>query len=294
LLRSAINPQAAPVASEDPAPETPPATVGPSRIQHPGQSRTLDLLAVLLLTLVAVIAWSIAGDLIAGPHLQQAFEIAGILLIGALGLQIASHVSGRSAKIERTYSLHLEDLSQRLRSLAYKDSLTDLHNHRFFHEQLGHEIESANRYGREVSVILMDLDHFKEVNDTYGHLMGDRLISLVGEVISSHVRGADIAARYGGDEFAIILPDTTREAAEQTAKKLTKAISAGRMYVGGSAERSLPLSASYGVSSCPSEARSVIELLQLADDRLYAAKDGRLLPQQLIVAEKELGTARAS
>jgi diguanylate cyclase (GGDEF)-like protein len=302
LLRSAIRSHGPlPVADTNPARPAPAQDAGTPTgdaatidIPHPAAGRTHDLVAVLLLTVGVVIAWTIAGHHLVGAHVQQAFEIAGVLLVGALGLQIATHVSSRSSKMERNYSAHLEDLSQRLRSLAYKDSLTSLHNHRFFHEQLGHEVESANRYSRPVSVILMDLDHFKEVNDTYGHLMGDRLIALVGEVVGSHVRGADIAARYGGDEFAIILPDTSREAAEQTAKKLTKAISAGRMYVGGSAEQSLPLSASYGVASCPDEARSVTELLQLADDRLYAAKDGRLLPQGMILSDKKPEAARAS
>ena len=186
-------------------------------------------------------------------------------------------------QLERAYSTHLEELSQRLRSLAYRDSLTELYNHRFFHEQLAHEVERAIRYGRPVSIILMDLDHFKEVNDTYGHLMGDKLLALIGQVIANQVRGADIAARYGGDEFAIILADTPKEAAETTAQKLVRAIGAGRTY-GALLADELPLSASYGVASCPDEARSVSELLQLADDRLYIAKDQPLLPRSRILA----------
>ncbi|MCH7592664.1 MAG: GGDEF domain-containing protein [Planctomycetes bacterium] len=84
--------------------------------------------------------------------------------------------------------------------MAYQDSLTDLYNHRYFYEQLSHEVERAQRYGRPVSVILLDLDNFKQVNDTYGHLMGDKLLALMGQVIKDQVRSADIAARYGGDE----------------------------------------------------------------------------------------------
>ena len=213
--------------------------------------------------------------------IQQIVEIAGILLTGAVGLGLASYVRRRNIQVERAYSAHLEELSKRLRSLAYRDSLTDLYNHRYFHEQLNHEVERANRYGRPVSVILMDLDHFKEVNDTYGHLMGDKVLTLIGQVINSQVRGADVAARYGGDEFAIILPDTPREAAEATARKLAKAIATGRTYAGSLSE-SVPLSISYGVACCPDEARGVSELKQLADDRLYAAKDGRLVPQDHI------------
>ncbi len=228
--------------------------------------------------LCAVVAWSLAGRDLVGDGPQRVIEVAGILLLGAVGLLLAMYVKSSNSQVERAYSAHLEELSQRLRSLAYRDSLTDLYNHRFFHDHLSHEVEKAYRYGRPVSVILLDLDRFKEVNDTYGHLTGDRLLALVGQVISNHVRGADIAARYGGDEFAIILPETSREAAESTARKLAKAVASGRTYV-GSLNESLPLSASYGVACCPDEARTVTELLQLADDRLYVAKDGGLIPK---------------
>jgi diguanylate cyclase (GGDEF)-like protein len=226
----------------------------------------------------AVIAWSLGGNALVSDATQQNIEVIGIIVTGVAGLMLAIYVKSSNTKIERAYSTHLEELSQRLRSLAYRDSLTELYNHRFFHDHLGHEVETANRYDRPVSVILLDLDHFKEVNDTYGHLTGDRLLALVGQVISNQVRGADIAARYGGDEFAIILPETSRESAEATARKLAKAIATGRTYAGSLSE-CLPISASYGVATCPDEARSATELLQLADDRLYAAKDGGMLPE---------------
>ena len=195
------------------------------------------------------------------------------------------HIRRRSIQIERAYSSHLEELSQRLRSLAYQDALTDLYNHRYFYEQLDHEVDRAHRYGRPVSIILLDLDHFKSVNDTYGHLMGDKLLALVGQIIKDQVRSSDIAARYGGDEFAIILPDTTRASAEATAQKLARAIATGRTSAPSLSEN-LPLSASYGVACCPDDARSVSELLQQADDHVYAAearcRAGPSLPRSLI------------
>jgi diguanylate cyclase (GGDEF)-like protein len=184
---------------------------------------------------------------------------------------LGAHIRRRSIQIERAYSSHLEELSQRLRSLAYQDSLTGLYNHRYFYEQLEHEVERAHRYGRPVSVILLDLDHFKSVNDTYGHLMGDKLLGLVGQIIRDQVRSSDIAARYGGDEFAIILPDTPSASAEATAQKLARAIATGRTSTGSVGEN-LPLSASYGVACCPDDARSISELLQQADDNVYATK----------------------
>lgn len=228
------------------------------------------LLWVIVPLVLAAIGWSIAGDHLVAARTQQIGEVVAITSIGLLGLLLAFYTRHGNIQVERSYSTHLEGLSQRLRGLAYQDSLTGLYNHRYFYEQLTHEVERANRYGHPVSVILLDLDKFKEVNDTYGHLMGDKLLSLIGKVIGEQVRGADIAARYGGDEFAIILPDTALDAARATADKLGKAIASGQTNAGQS--EGIRISASCGVASCPDEARTVPELLQLADDRVYDSK----------------------
>ncbi len=239
----------------------------------PTPGRQGHLLWVIVPLVLAAIGWSLAGDHLVAAETQQIGEVAAIAAIGVLGLLLAFFTRHSNVRVERAYSAHLEGLSQRLRSLAYQDSLTELYNQRYFYEQLTHEVERAHRYARPVSVILLDLDHFKQVNDTYGHLMGDKLLSLIGRVIDEQVRSADIAARYGGDEFAIILPDTPLQAAQLTADKLTKAIAGGHTSTGRG--EGIPMSASCGVASCPDEARTVSDLLQLADDRVYQSKKSR-------------------
>ncbi len=238
--------------------------------REPSSGRQGQLLWVIVPLVLAAIGWSLAGDHLVAAETQQIGEVVAITAVGVLGLLLAFFTRHTSMRVERAYSAHLEGLSQRLRSLAYQDSLTELYNHRYFYEQLTHEVERAKRYARPVSVILLDLDHFKEVNDTYGHLMGDKLLSLIGKVINEQVRGADIAARYGGDEFAIILPDTPLQAAQAAADKLATAIVTGQTSTGQS--EGIPISASCGVASCPDEARTVSDLLQLADERVYQSK----------------------
>ncbi len=228
--------------------------------REPKPGRLGLLLWVIVPLVLAAIAWSIAGDHVVAARTQQIGEIGAIMSIGLLGLLLAFYTRHNNVQSERAYSAHLEGLSQRLRNLAYQDALTELYNHRYFYEQLTHEVERATRYGHPVSVILLDLDKFKEVNDTYGHLMGDKLLSVIGKVINEQVRGADIAARYGGDEFAIILPDTPRVAAQATADKLARAIASGRTNAGQSA--GVAVSASCGVACCPDEVRTVTDLLQ--------------------------------
>ncbi len=238
--------------------------------REPKPGRLGLLLWVIVPHVLAAIGWSMYGDHLVAARTQQIGEIVAIMSIGLLGLLLAFYTRHSNIQVERDYSAHLEGLSQRLRNLAYQDALTELYNHRYFYEQLTHEVERATRYGHPVSVILLDLDKFKEVNDTYGHLMGDKLLSVIGKVINEQVRGADIAARYGGDEFAIILPDTPRAAAQATADKLARAIASGRTNAGQSA--GVAVSASCGVACCPDEARTVTDLLQLADERVYESK----------------------
>jgi len=231
--------------------------------------------AMGLLVVAITVAWVLLGDRLVSPDEHKALEVAAVVVAAASGVFIAAYSRQRNVARERAYSSHLEGLSRRLRYLAYRDSLTGLYNHRYFQEELAHEVERAQRYGQPLSVLMLDVDRFKEVNDTYGHLMGDTLLSYVAQVIAAQLRSSDVAARYGGDEFAVILPETDQTKAIAVAEKLSNAVSADHRWQGALLEN-LGVGISFGVAAFPDDGRTADDLLGAADRRLYAAK--RRLP----------------
>ena len=152
------------------------------------------------------------------------------------------------------------------RQLADLDALTGLHNRRFFHETLAREVARAHRYERTLGLIVFDLDDFKEVNDRIGHLAGDAVLAEAAERVRDVVRSADIACRVGGDEFAVILPESTLEDADQLYRRIQHAVSVRPIGQGGK----LYLSA--GVAELRAD-DDAVSLFQRADDALYRAKD---------------------
>ena len=151
------------------------------------------------------------------------------------------------------------------RQLADLDALTSLHNRRYFHETLGREVARAQRYDRRLALILIDLDNFKSVNDRIGHLAGDTVLAEIAERIKEVVRSADIACRVGGDEFAVVLPESTLEDADQLYARLRGAIAARPAALVG------PLSVSAGMAELRPEDDPPI-FFQRADEALYRAK----------------------
>jgi diguanylate cyclase (GGDEF)-like protein len=152
------------------------------------------------------------------------------------------------------------------RQLADLDALTGLHNRRFFHETLAREVARAHRYERQLALIVFDLDDFKEVNDKIGHLAGDSVLAEAAERVRSVVRSADISCRVGGDEFAVILPESSLDDADQLYRRIQNAVSARPIGQAGK----LYLSA--GVASLKPE-DDAVTFFQRADEALYRAKD---------------------
>jgi diguanylate cyclase (GGDEF)-like protein len=165
----------------------------------------------------------------------------------------------------------LEEAQKRLRELAITDGLTDLHNYRFFKEQLTHEIDRAKRHDLHFSIIMLDIDHFKQYNDTHGHLAGDAVLKNMAKLLRQNVRKIDIAARYGGEEFALVLIETNKTAARFVAQKLKKLV-AEYPFSFRESQPNGKLTISMGVSTYPDDGTSYQKLVDIADKRLYQAK----------------------
>lgn len=158
---------------------------------------------------------------------------------------------------------------QALERRAATDFLTGLYNRASFEETLRREVGASIRYGHPTSLLLLDLDDFKAVNDLYGHPAGDELLRRFGELLRSQCRRSDFPARYGGEEFAVILPRTGSEGARRAAERLRTAVSQGPWGMEG---QPLNLTVSIGSATCPADAPDAEGLVRAADAALYAAK----------------------
>jgi two-component system cell cycle response regulator len=163
------------------------------------------------------------------------------------------------------YENQLKALNQKLQSLAVTDGLTGLHNHRAFQDYLEEQFQVAMRNKQPLALILMDVDHFKQYNDTYGHQAGDEVLRQVAQILSAHVREGDFVARYGGEEFVIVLPRTDLESAVAVAERLREAVQSAEW-------RLRPVTGSFGVACIRPDMETRQELIEAADQALYQAK----------------------
>lgn len=156
---------------------------------------------------------------------------------------------------------------EQVRQLAFRDGLTGVFNRRYFETRILEEIARADRYTSEIAVLMIDVDHFKEVNDEFGHLLGDEVLRRISALFTEHLRKSDIVCRYGGDEFAVLLPETTKPTAISVAEKLRRL---ANMCEFAGVPR--PVSLSIGIASSPDNGTTRDELIKSADRALYSAK----------------------
>ena len=208
-------------------------------------------------------------------------EQSGVFFLRTLGneprlkpedLQFAERVVRTTVNaIEKAYALEeAESDKVRYQWLATVDPLTGCHNRRSLMDKLEQELDRARRYGLAISVLMIDLDRFKTVNDTYGHLVGDRVLQQLGDLLRRQVRTVDVVARYGGEEFVVVLPETDEEGAVVFAERLRVAVSENDF---SDAAEKLNATVSIGVAGTPGDnIGSGEDLIGSADKALYVAK----------------------
>jgi diguanylate cyclase (GGDEF)-like protein len=200
-----------------------------------------------------------SGDFAARTGMRASRE--ELSQLGSALDRMAEHLERRDARLNETL--------EKLRALAVTDALTGLYNRRYFWDALEREFIAARRKPSVLSVILIDLDHFKHVNDEWGHEAGDRVLEKASDLLRSHIRGSDIAVRYGGEEFAVLLPGTGAAVAEERAEELRREMQALEIDYNGARIR---ITLSAGLAESTAAAEDGRDLMKRADEALYTAK----------------------
>jgi diguanylate cyclase (GGDEF)-like protein len=233
-----------------------------------------DVLGILLATAFLLIGAWYGTELFVLKKIRALLRAADRVRAGDLGARTGLPYGREElGQIARSFDEMAEALQRRereLREQAITDPLTGLYNRRRLDELLPRELARAKRSGESVAVILVDLDHFKRINDRHGHEAGDRALTAVGDLLRIKVRGSDIACRYGGEEFVLVLHETDADAAIRRAEDLRAAING--IDVGPAGDRSQHITASLGVALFPRHGEDPDNLLRAADEALYAAK----------------------
>ena len=229
------------------------------RCPHVAQADAMPTLCVPLIA---------QGTLLGLLHLQHLRKSTGLASNG--DRRESSVLLAESVAEDLSFALANIRLRESLREQSIRDSLTGLFNRRFFEEFLMRELARAGRKTRHVSMVLLDIDHFKKINDTFGHGAGDMVLRRVGPVLQSNVRESDIACRIGGEEFLLLLAELSLPTAVQRAEGIRKALRELSLIY---EDKPLgPITASFGAAAYPDHGSTVEALFRAADEALYQAK----------------------
>jgi len=240
--------------------------------------RQIILMALALAGLFLVPALLLARALVL--PLEELSRVSRRIREGKPGLQVKSRIGGELGEFISTFnsmSLSLKDSleeitarNDELRVMSITDPLTGRYNRRYIEDYLARELKLACRTGDPLTILMMDLDHFKEYNDTYGHIAGDMALKELGEILVGTVRRTDVVARYGGEEWLICLSHTSREGGIKIAEKLRKAVEKNIFLLKGQETR---VTVSIGIATAPEDGNEYSAIVEAADTAMYLAKE---------------------
>lgn len=186
-------------------------------------------------------------------------------------LEMTGNEIGLDLMMLKKRCLELYQENRKLKEMVYTDGLTGLHNFRYMKVRLDEELERARRHRRNLSFIMIDMDNLKQINDTFGHQMGNRVIMEIATTIKNSIRNIDLAARFGGDEFAVLLPDTTLASALIIIERIVHHVN-GLYFLCPGSKRGINVTVSGGVVSFDGHEKSADDFIHEADKLLYRAK----------------------
>lgn len=218
----------------------------------------------LALTLVTIVVAVFVGFVLTNAFTGRSFR-EGLFIPVLIALLITPIFSWFSLSLIQ----RLDETEHRLSILAITDELTGLYNRRYLVRTVKAEFERAQRYGSGFSIILLDIDEFKQINDIYGHQTGDRVLQHIAEIGNREKRTVDVLARYGGDEFVFLLPNSRREGVLSFANRIRKHIYRSLLFIGG---EQVQISVSMGVANYRPGTSDLESLFNAADTALYEAK----------------------
>jgi diguanylate cyclase (GGDEF)-like protein len=211
------------------------------------------------LTLPLAVEGGIVGCISLNSDQPNAFDAQDLQFFSVIGYQMAATLK------------HFQRFSS-VKTMAIYDTLTNLYNRRSFEERLGTETQKSFYSGTPLSLVMLDIDHFKRVNDTFGHIEGDKVLCEIASLLKNSLRKIDTVARYGGEEFVLILPGAGLEESMMIAERIRRLVEKTRVQVG---QVQINLTVSLGISNFPiHRPRSKEELVKMADQALYDAKRG--------------------
>jgi len=211
--------------------------------------------------------WSLVDDgSTNGTYLNDELLTRGSVLANGDRIKIGSTIFKFLSGTDVESQYHEE-----IYRMTIVDGLTQVHNKRYLFDALEREVVRARRHGRDLGLLMFDIDHFKQVNDAHGHLAGDAVLKDLVSVVKERIRRDEILARYGGEEFAIILPETKLEGALALAESIRIKVAQARFSFQGQV---IPISISIGIAILDERDRNAADLIQRADDQLYQAKRG--------------------
>ncbi|MBG0789418.1 MAG: GGDEF domain-containing protein [Desulfovibrionaceae bacterium] len=224
-------------------------------------------------------AWRIFNFQSAASVAVIAAAVFPVLLLADRRLALASILAasavvlGLSLLAATRYMRLLEGCHDKIATLTTHDDLTGLPNRRWFFDRLDEEVDRAGRYGNDLSMIMIDLDHFKRGNSEFGHPLGDQALAEVARLIAANVRASDVVARYGGEEFVVLLPETTAERASLAAEKLRIVVEVNDISLEGPQVKVTVSCGVAGIGAAPKEGKLRDNLILAADKALSRAKE---------------------